>query len=83
MGVDAQIIHLKCLSPYLGSGSWRAVGPGLQLGPQSSLLLPTSQVLTHESASQSETLNDVSLFYIIKAVIKVFFLNFLFSDDVK
>lgn len=59
------------------------MGPGQQLGPQSSLLSPTPQVLTHESASQSETLNDVSLLYIIKAVVKVSFLNFLFSDDVK
>lgn len=59
------------------------MGPGQQLGPQSSLLSSTPQVLTHESASQSETLNDVSLLYIIKAVVKVSFLNFLFSDDVK
>lgn len=60
------------------------MGPGQQLGPQSSLLSPTPQVLTYESASQSRTLNDVSLLYIIKAVVKVSFLNFfLFSDDVR
>lgn len=83
-GIDDKIIYIKGLAPCLGSGSLIAVDPGLYLSPLSPRLSPSPQALTHEFASQSEILSDLSLLYVIKAVVKISFLVFvLFSDDVR
>lgn len=65
----------------LGSGPWSAAWDHT-LVSQTPVFYPPPRALTHESASQSKTLKDVSLLYIVKPVAKTSPLN-IFSQDTR